>query len=722
MTGLHESIGEKVSTLRNLPTLPHILVKLIRACNDDNISLKEISSIIEKDPSLSGKILRLVNSAYYGLPKKVSTIQQAVGFLGTNTTKNTAISASVFRAFERTSGNATFNLKLFWWHSLRCAVTARLLARKMRYQDPEEAFLAGLLHDIGRLVLWVNLKDEYAALLREYADRPDLLLAGEIRLGLNHCEVGAWLLQRWNLQPFASDAVLYHHEPVERIMGAFPLVKIIFAANILSQGPNTLPDGGMETAEKLLRLSRAGIESIQVQADERVVEVARSLDIEIEPPEAAEQDLSEKDRKIEGDLMSEVRNISLLLGTLQNLLEANDEKEILRSLEHGFRVLFDTSDIFFFLMDPDKKGLVGKSIEGEGKSALVEGLLVPMESEQSLLISCLSQHLPLDSMNISPHFSLALIDEQLIHFLDKEGILCLPLLANSDPVGVILLGIDRSDLRYFQSHRKLLDLFTRQAAVALHSNILRRHQMQKIQSEGAIASSGMARRVAHEVNNPLSIIKNYLKILSMKLSSENVAQDEIRIINEEIDRIALILRTLTGFSRSRTPKLELVDINALLTDLVKISKDSMAEKSGITIHTDLDPTIPKPVSEKDGLKQAFINLMKNAAEAMADGGNIYLSTRRISAGLQGQSGVSSENVQSYIEIVFKDDGPGIDEEIKERAFEPFVTSKKEGHSGVGLSIAFQTIKALGGVLTCESEKGAGAAFKISLPVKDSSEP
>ncbi|OPX37347.1 MAG: hypothetical protein B1H13_12965 [Desulfobacteraceae bacterium 4484_190.3] len=673
---------------------------------------------LEKSIGEKVSILRLVNSAYYALPRKIGTIKQAVSYLGTNTTKNTAISASVLRAFDRTAGNSTMNLKLFWWHSLRCAVTARLLARELRYPGPEEAFLAGLLHDIGRLVLWVNFRKEYGALLKEYVDRPDLLLAGEMRLGLNHCEVGAWLLQRWNLQSFVSDAVLYHHEPVERIMGAFSLVKIIFAANTLSQGPTTSPTGGLLTAGKVLGLSRDVLEAIQNQADQEVVEVANSLDIEIEPPEGTDAAISEKDLKIEGDLISEVRNVSLLLGTLQDLLEANNEMEILRALEHGFRVLFDTSDVFFFLVDPDKKGLVGRSVEGEGKSAIVDGLLIPMDAEQSLFVSCLNQCVPLNSINTSPDSPLALIDEQIIHFLDKEGILCLPLRANGDSIGVILLGVDSSELNDFQRHRKLLDLFIKQASIALHSNLLRRQNMQKIQSEGAIASSDMARRVAHEVNNPLSIIKNYLKILSMKLSSENVAQDEIRIINEEIDRIALILRTLTAFSRSRTPKLEQVDMNALIEDLVKITKDSLAEKAGVTIHTDLDPTIPHPVSEKDGLKQVFINLIKNAAEAMQDGGNIYLSTRIISADLQNGTGTTENGTHSYVEIIIRDDGPGISDEIKERLFEPFVTSKKEGHSGVGLSIAFQTIKALGGTLTCESEKGKGTLFKISLPVNE----
>lgn len=720
MADLSESIRKQVSLLKNLPTLPHILLKLIKACNDDKISLSEIASIIEKDPSLSGKVLRLVNSAYYGLPKKIQTMKQAVTFLGTSTTKNTAISAAVFQTFRRTVKHDGLNLKLFWWHSLKCAVSARLLARELKYASPEEAFLAGLLHDIGRLVLWVNVTEQYADILRKYVDRSDLLLAGEVGLGLNHCEVGAWLLQRWEFNSFISDAVLYHHEPIERIMGAFPLVKIVFAANGLSQGPIAFPERRYEAAEKLFGLSREAIDLLQRQADQEVVEIARFLEIEIEPPETAEKGFTDKDREKEDDLIDEVKNISLLLGTLQDVLEAGDEKTVLKALENGFHVLFDTAHVFFFLMDPDKQGLVGKSA-GEGKSSLIDDLLVPLSTEQSLLISSLRQGNALDSLSISPESPLALIDEQIIHFLDKEGILCLPLKANGESIGVILLGVDAPDLNDFRKHRRLLDLFVKQAAVAIHSNILRRRHIQRIQSEGAVASSDMARRVAHEVNNPLSIIKNYLKILSIKLKGQDLVQDEIRIINEEIDRIARILRTLTAFSSTRMPHLEQVDINALITDLVKISKDYLAEDAKVDIHIDLAPTLPKPLSEKDSLKQVFINLMKNAAEAMPGGGNLFITTRKISADLQGESAEGAKEAQSYVEIMFRDDGPGILDEIKERLFEPFVTSKKgEGHSGVGLSIAFQTVKALGGFLTCESEKGEGATFKISLPTTNNS--
>ena len=180
---MQKSFIEKISTSKNLPTLPHILLKLIDACNQDSGSLKEVSQIVEKDPSLSSKIFRLVNSTYYGLPSRVENMNQAVALVGTNAVKNIAICASVYEAFSQNKGNDVFNLKLFWWHSLKCAVLARLISKKIRYSHPDEAFLSGLLHDIGKLVLWVHFPEKYETLLKIYKDQHDLFRIGESRLG-----------------------------------------------------------------------------------------------------------------------------------------------------------------------------------------------------------------------------------------------------------------------------------------------------------------------------------------------------------------------------------------------------------------------------------------------------------------------------------------------------------------------------------------------------------
>jgi len=135
---------ERIKTSKNLPTLPHILLKLIDACNSQHGTVRDISQIINKDSSLSAKVMKMVNSAYYGLPSRVTSIEQALLLLGTDAVKNIAISAAVFQVFGKAKSDATFKLKLFWYHCLLCATTAKLIAEMTSYSSAEEAFLSGL--------------------------------------------------------------------------------------------------------------------------------------------------------------------------------------------------------------------------------------------------------------------------------------------------------------------------------------------------------------------------------------------------------------------------------------------------------------------------------------------------------------------------------------------------------------------------------------------------
>ena len=157
-----KSLLDKLTRLKHIPTLPHILLQLIKTCNADSGSLKEISRIIEKDPALTIRILRLVNSAYYSKNNRIGDVDGAVIFLGTNAIKNIAICSSVHEVFQNVRSRSGFNLKHFWWHSLRCAILAKSIAEKQNFHDPEEAFLFGMLHDLGKIILWVNFPEQYS--------------------------------------------------------------------------------------------------------------------------------------------------------------------------------------------------------------------------------------------------------------------------------------------------------------------------------------------------------------------------------------------------------------------------------------------------------------------------------------------------------------------------------------------------------------------------------
>jgi nitrogen-specific signal transduction histidine kinase/HD-like signal output (HDOD) protein len=714
-----KSTLNQISTLKHLPTLPHILLKLIQACNRDQGSLQEIAEIIEKDPSLTSRILRLINSAYYALPRKIENMDQAVAYLGTNAIKNMAISASVFGAFSRTRGNQVFDIKTFWWHSLRCAVLARLIAKRAGYGNVDEAFLAGLLHDIGRLVLWVNFRKEYSELLRTHKDQPHLIMAGEIRLGATHCEIGAWLLDQWNLQSFVSDSVLYHHEPMDRINNAFPLVQIVAVANALCDAPGPEQEQGLRGAEEIFSFPKADMDRILHQADTELKDVATSLDIEIAQPADRGGDTAEvdsRDLQKEDELVCEVKDLSLLVGTLQNLLCAKETPSLLKEIRQGLHILFDIGNTLFFLYDSEKGGLLGTPVPQDTRSSLVSGLFLPMKMEKSLLVKGLLDRTPIDSFTKNTKNPTIIVDEQLIRFTGKEGILCLPMSAYDEPVGVIVLGVDRAESLYLKDCANLLKTFTNQAAIALHLHSLKSSQMKTVQSERLGASVDMARRVVHEVNNPLSIIKNYLKVLSLKLAEKEVAQDEIRIINEEIDRVVLLLRELTAFSNGKIQEIAAVNVNTVLEDLNKITNESLMSSANVRIKMDLDPSVPNVRADKNNLKQVFVNLIKNASEAMEDGGNLEIRTRHISTRLADEQTKADDEYGGYVQIVFKDDGPGIPEDIKSKLFEPFVSSKKGTHAGLGLSVVHNIVKSFNGTLSCRSERGKGTAFCIELPV------
>ena len=708
-----KTLFQQISTLKNLPTLPQILLKLIDTCNQESGSLKEVSKIIEKDPSLSIKILRLVNSSYYGLAHRVENMDQAVSLVGTDAIKNIAICASVYETFSKIKGNAIFNLKLFWWHCLKCAVLSRLIAKKTGYSHPDEAFLTGLLHDIGRLVLWVNFPEQYGELLETYKDQQHLLITGELRLGATHCEVGAWLFNRWKLQPLMADSVLYHHEPEYRILNALPLVQIVYVANALCREP---VQEGLKVAKEILGFRDNDVLGLLSNSDEEAKEVAQSLHIEIEQPKDLLSPFSQSDITVREDLAREVKDFSLLLGTLQDLLGADEQDAILKVLYEGIQILFDVKDVLFFLYDPDKDALIGKTAPEDKKYPVAKDLIIPLRMEKALLIKSLRQGKPLDSFSLTDDPTPIILDDQIIRIIGKEGVFCLPMLSHGELVGVIVIGLDQVEFSHLSKHLKLLDMFANQAALSLHADHLRQSRLKEIQSERLSASSALSRKVIHEVTNPLNIIKNYLKILDIKMSEQDMAQDEIRIINEEIDRIALLIRELSDFSKERVSKKEPVDVNDLLSDLVKITKEYLLKDFTIKLHLDLKPSLPTIMTEKSDLKQVLMNLLQNAVEAMVGGGDLHIQTRRISIPL-GRHLESHE--EGYVEITISDNGIGIPDEIKSRIFEPFFSSKGGSHSGLGLSIVHNIIKALNGTITCESSKDKGTVFKIELPIAHS---
>jgi len=704
---------DRTATYGHLPTLPQILLKLLELFSKEPTPIQEVCEVLGKDLALSARVLGLVNLIHDGGPARMTRVDKAASLLDIDTVKNIVMSAAVSQAFDPGMDETLLlQLKQSWRHALMCATLARSIAEKTSYHNPHEAFLSGLLHDMGKLAFAVASPKKDDADLDPDAKEPD----DPLKQGVNnaHCEAGAEMIHRCNLPSFMVDAVLYHHEPVHRILNALPLVKIVFVANVLCSGHREQAESKFEIANQVVGLNKKEAEKLLTLAEKSVQEAAQLCEIALEPT-PSEELRPEKDIEKQKKLVRAVRDISLVRSTLQDGQDGRGLQSILNMNMQGLKVLFDFQAMLLFLYDQETETLLGNSSMGTAQDGLIRQVVIPVEKEKGILAECLLGQGPLDSFGRLQEVELSILDYQILRLIGTDGMLCLPLTAHDSYVGIMVLGVSQAEASYLFEEMDLLKRFADRAAFNVYAESTRQVQSVSMEPESLTAPSDLVRKVVHEVSNPLGIIKNYLRILGPKLAEEGKGQEEIRIIHEEIDRVSGIVRKLSDFPKPSTQKQEPFDINALISDLIKITHEPLLVQSSIKAHFTGEPSLPPIVSDKNGLKQVLINLIKNAVEAMPEGGNLHIQTRNVSDGSESDQYGPGDEKRAYAEISIQDEGTGIPEGMRSRLFEPFVSSKGAGHAGLGLSIAHGIVRDLNGTITCESAGKKGTIFKVVLP-------
>ena len=262
-------LRHKVESISTLPTVPAVLKKLSAVIEKPKITVVEISSFISSDPALTSKVLKMVNSAIYGFPGRIASVSHATMLLGLNVIKGLLLGVSVFELMQKTMNG-------LYEHSLACAIASRVIAQKKELKEPEEVSVAGLLHDIGKVILLLEFSEPYESAMNEAREKNlPIFEAEKNRFDATHADVGGWLAEKWRFPRNLIEVIQFHHRPA--LAKNAPLeTAIVHVADMLVRargfgfaGENLVPEVN-PVAWELLKLSDQDIRDILSEMEDNM--------------------------------------------------------------------------------------------------------------------------------------------------------------------------------------------------------------------------------------------------------------------------------------------------------------------------------------------------------------------------------------------------------------------------------------------------------------------
>jgi len=269
----------------SVTSLPGVYLRLSAVVSDPRSSAADVGRVIAEDPGLTARLLRLVNSAMYGFPSRIETVSHAISIVGTAQLQDLALATSVIRLFASVPADIV-SMESFWRHSVACGVAARALASRRRETNVERYFVAGLLHDIGRPIMYLKAPAQAREAIERARGRGEPLFASEQhQFGFDHSHVGHALLELWKLPPSLREAVLLHHHP-ERAQ-RFPVeAAVVHVADLItnalglgSSGENLVPPVVPEAWERI-GLSPAMIPDVVDEVERHYESAVRIMALE----------------------------------------------------------------------------------------------------------------------------------------------------------------------------------------------------------------------------------------------------------------------------------------------------------------------------------------------------------------------------------------------------------------------------------------------------------
>ncbi|MFL9609185.1 HDOD domain-containing protein [Methylobacillus sp. Pita2] len=712
------------ATISALPSVPQILTKLLETLQDENSGLEQLANLIEMDVVISARVLEVANSAAYRRDRHaVLSIRSGIIILGWDMVKMLTLSIICQRMFNDYYEQSNQDIEHYWYHSLRCAVIAKSLATRTGAASADEAYVAGLLHNIGRLGLLAGFKNKYPPFFAIDDSLPGYLESEVAHFGIDHCELGAWIIRNWNIKSFLEDAVAYHHLPAAQVEHTPALVKIVYLANLLLTERRSERQSALILANKWFQLDSTVINDIMSQGISQVHILSDSLGINIGNAHTSQHNWDKQEPDIEALVQALGKNFSpthasssssknkLVKGVMDTALinhlestcgQAEQQDGFFELLSKLSKLLCNAREVLLFVPDEARQHLSGKAISAD--QDWIESFHLPIKPATSIITAAWIKRSHCHSFQAFDGFKPSLPDQQIMRLCGVDGILCFPMFAKDTIVGVMVFALDQAEFLIAKQQLNVQSALARIVASRLAPD----QKPAEPELEAAVHEERL-KRFVHETSTPLSTIKNYLAILEQKMLLNGMPNRDIAIVNEEIDRVGSLIGNL--YSKEQDHIAASTDINELIQDIVALHRQTYLKPAGVEVTLNLHPSLPKVTTIPYQLRQVLVNLIRNAAEAMHKGGKLSISTF-----VENQSG-SGQGIL----IQVSDTGPGIPESVLSKLFTPVETTKGGKHSGIGLSISHDLVKGLCGSIACRTSS-AGTSFDIRLPIQASPQP
>ena len=565
------SSGDIKKTLRledgKLPSFPQAAAKLLEASKDEKTCLADLSKIVETDPGISVRVLEIVNSAMYGLKRRITALSEAVVFLGLDEIKKLAIGMTVFEKLFKSGRAEKFDRLLFWRHCISTAVLSMEIARQTRYPDPEEAYIAGLLHDIGKVLLDVRGRVNYGDFIAELETCSDLIIEKERRvMGLGHDEVGAFFCSLWKLPEKLTLAVRYHHQPFDHLgltRDEKLLISIVSAADFLcwTQGIGSFdlirPPILAPEVEKTIDLGHINLIDCIQKMNKEVDAISKFYHFVFPSADQLKENLLWTNLKLSkantryyyqedplvriGAEASEISALSsgMELELAKPLAKAKTIKEVLDTVMYQVGQIFEPLHWSILLKDPKTEDMIFSVVVGANRDKL-QGTRLPKGEGIAGAIMEKGEPLIVADVEKDPRFSRRV--DQYTGFKTRS-IIGAPLKTEDKVFGVIELINKINEDRFTPKDLKILSSIAEYAAIAVERAYYNQ-ALTALATKDAL--TGLKNRWSFEraVNGKDEVMKRYGTIFSMLIAVvDGLSKEEDAGNDEVLKRIAGLLNT-----------------------------------------------------------------------------------------------------------------------------------------------------------------------------------